>query len=1031
MKKFLFLISLTICFIATPACVYADTIVESVFSDRTWSPQDGVYTIRGIAQVQGATLTILPGTRVEYEDGAQLRVLSGGKIIAHGAVDNHIIFTKQQPSSESLEGEGASAEDIGFYFWAQSTEPPVVGEFSYVDFSGMHYGMMLNSYSTVTIDHGTFADISLYPLHSVTGTLIVTNTIFSSSPIAGFIQGGIFTHSDNTFATDIPGWHLSVHVLPEQTVAIDNTDGVYKLVSAQVARTATLSIGPGVSIYYGQGTDEGLFNVQGVLTITGTAENPVTIYGDGNCSAHYPVINYYRWWGYTPAPPPPAVTIEHTFFRNLCGGIYGTYGSLSITETVFENIATTAVSVENAGAVAVRNSEFKNGTTALSLVGTPAIISNNSFHGNTVGIVASSMPALDVSGNWWGSANGPTIATNSGGDGQAIMATHSDGLVYSPWLTADPFAEPVSEPAPLNLRDPVIIIPGITGTKLIKNYGDNLEVWPNFLLLAIDTIDEILNQLILLSSGVPDPARPMILGDIIRSAPGLDIFNGLIGQLEQEGYREGVDLFVLPYDWRLSNTTNAVVVKEKIEAVLLQSGKEKVDIIAHSMGGILSKAYISQYGKEKVDQLFFIGTPHLGAPKAFKTLMYGDNMGMKFIVNLLNPNRVKVISQNMPSIYELLPTRRYVDTLGYRYVEHGGYPDYIGINDFLVLHDKHGALLANADILHTTLDTFDMTGIQTYNFVGCGVGKTVTGIQIGKKTFFNDGYKVFYGTGDETVPLVSAIDGAVTGTYYVKEYSHAKLPSVLPLRTAIAQLLKGEHPVGISADNTTCNVSGTAIEIHSPVSLHIYDESGRHTGPMPDGSIEYGIDGVSYEVIDHEKFAFLPEGQTYRIVNQAEALGEYDLVISQINEVDEVGIERRFVDVPISSMNMAGEVVIQDDSTEYELRLDQEGDGIYETTLDSISRANAPRKSESLLSERLVEKAVAVEIPTAPQEGVFNNTQNKKDSALQKPAEVQGEFKMRGIKSSEQEQRIPKSNNAMIIGVAGLVLLFVIRKLIL
>lgn len=226
-----------------------------------------------------------------------------------------------------------------------------------------------------------------------------------------------------------------------------------------------------------------------------------------------------------------------------------------------------------------------------------------------------------------------------------------------------PVAEPVPEPVPLNLRDPVIIIPGITGTKLIKNYSDNLEVWPNFLLLAFDTIDEILNQLILLSSGIPDPERPMILGDIIRSAPGLDIFNGLIGQLRQEGYREGVDLFVLPYDWRLSNTANAIVVKEKIEAVLSQSGKEKVDIIAHSMGGILSKAYIAQYGKEKVDQLFFIGTPHLGAPKSFKTLMYGDDMGMgvsfqnspENFLHILSPNRVKVISQNMPSIYELLP----------------------------------------------------------------------------------------------------------------------------------------------------------------------------------------------------------------------------------------------------------------------------------------------------------------------------------------------------------------------------------------
>lgn len=56
MKKFLFLISLTICFIAAPACVHADSIVESVLSDRTWSPEDGIYTIRGIAQVRGTDI---------------------------------------------------------------------------------------------------------------------------------------------------------------------------------------------------------------------------------------------------------------------------------------------------------------------------------------------------------------------------------------------------------------------------------------------------------------------------------------------------------------------------------------------------------------------------------------------------------------------------------------------------------------------------------------------------------------------------------------------------------------------------------------------------------------------------------------------------------------------------------------------------------------------------------------------------------------------------------------------------------------
>ncbi len=979
MKNFLLLFGIFICFVSTPTWVYADTIVESVFSDRTWAPEDGTYTIRGIAQVRGATLTILPGTRIEYEDGAQLRVLSGGKIIARGEAANHIIFTKQSPPPESPEGASSAGEDIGFYFEGQSSESVVSGEFSYVDFSGMDYALMINNYGTVTVDHGTFADMTLYPLHSVTGTLSVTNSAFSSSPLAGFIQGGAFMHTDNTFTTDIPGWHLSVNLLPEQTVAIDNTDGVYELVSAQVARTATLSIGPGVTIHDSQRTAEGLFNIQGTLNITGTSGNAVTLYGDGNCSTHHPVIKYYRWWGYIPAPPPPSITIEHAHFRDLCGGIYGTHGSLSIKDTVFENVASIAVSVEYADRVAVHTSEFKNGTTALSITGIPATISNNSLHGNAVGMVASSMPGLNVSSNWWGSVNGPTIVGNSGGDGQGITASSSDGLIYSPWLTADPFAEPVPEPEPdpPNPRDPVIIIPGIMGSYLFKEYGDEGEIWPNKNSLIPSITDEFLSELALSTDGMEQVQFPIRVGDIVRSItiPSVyesDVFKSMIELFEYNGYVEGVDLFVFPYDWRKSNTDTAVLLKQKIDAVLEQSGKEKVNLIAHSMGGLVAKKYIADNGQGAVDKVFFIGTPHLGAPKAFKALMYGDTMGIGFSVSginipILNGDRIKTIGQNMPAIFELLPSKKYVDgVVGTKYVTDAtnGTPTVLDYNKtaaLLVSSGRNAGLFPSAETLHGDIDSLDLSGNNIYNFVGCGTTKTIGSMTIKKKKFLSEDFSINFTNGDGTVPVLSAV-GQYGHNYFVKGTSHGELPSALGLGYVILAALadiEPSHFETISTNSNSCKVSGTVVSKHSPVDMHVYDAGGHHTGPTDEG-IEYGIPGVSYEQIGETAYAFLPEGQEYRIENHATGTGVYDFIAETVNGEDQSTGALYWNNVAIDSVDYTSSVIISDDNS-FELNEDKNGDGTFDSTI--APSTTPPDERGANQGRRTVRK---VEVPVSP-----------------------------------------------------------------
>lgn len=56
-------------------------------------------------------------------------------------------------------------------------------------------------------------------------------------------------------------------------------------------------------------------------------------------------------------------------------------------------------------------------------------------------------------------------------------------------------------------------------------------------------------------------------------------------------YTEGTDLFVFAYDWRRSNFANAVLLNDFVRANI--PAGEDFDIVAHSMGGLLTRAFLS------------------------------------------------------------------------------------------------------------------------------------------------------------------------------------------------------------------------------------------------------------------------------------------------------------------------------------------------------------------------------------------------------------------------------------------------------
>lgn len=51
----------------------------------------------------------------------------------------------------------------------------------------------------------------------------------------------------------------------------------------------------------------------------------------------------------------------------------------------------------------------------------------------------------------------------------------------------------------------------------------------------------------------------------------------------------------------------------KIDAILEQTGARRVIVIAHSMGGLVMRAYLRRYGGAKIARLVTLGTPHEGS----------------------------------------------------------------------------------------------------------------------------------------------------------------------------------------------------------------------------------------------------------------------------------------------------------------------------------------------------------------------------------------------------------------------------------
>ena len=138
------------------------------------------------------------------------------------------------------------------------------------------------------------------------------------------------------------------------------------------------------------------------------------------------------------------------------------------------------------------------------------------------------------------------------------------------------------------------------------------------------------------------------------------------------------NLFIFAYDWRKSNSENSDLLHQYVQCVQRFYPETEVDIVAHSMGGLLARNYILEYPQDhNVRKMVTIGSPFLGAPKALKILEDGSFLeawqsGFTAIrgLQLNSANRIfRGLVPHFKGPHELLPSEKYLELGGIPFAE--------------------------------------------------------------------------------------------------------------------------------------------------------------------------------------------------------------------------------------------------------------------------------------------------------------------------------------------------------------------------
>jgi pimeloyl-ACP methyl ester carboxylesterase len=488
-------------------------------------------------------------------------------------------------------------------------------------------------------------------------------------------------------------------------------------------------------------------------------------------------------------------------------------------------------------------------------------------------------------------------------------------------------------------RLPIIFLPGVAGTEL-KDAGTGNQVWP--LVATVGPLEFGGNRfkMMLDRDGIGNAERVKI-GDILRSRiPQLNFYGGMITFLTDKGYKEYIErdteaekkranLFILPYDWRLDldSEDHFNRLDQIIDLALKNSGAKKVILLAHSMGGVIARAYLISRpaSAAKVDSLISMGTPYWGSVKPYYGLVDGYDFGNPDVTN----KTMKILARNFPAAHFLLPQLPFMcdtnvqncdttnqwlsldESFSVQYTGYvkgpGGIDDYTA--DDRLIWNINAVLLERARRFWARMGTVDNptplpSGVKHYVIIGYG-NQTMDGYRL--ETATDDDYVAIgsrrvkgvplWGDGDITVPLKLAQIKTATKTYYVRfkvgvfgskivvSSKHGDLPAHPTVQSLVWDILEGKPNDGVLysySKPSAFDTENVDFTLHSDAHLSITDEgSGGRLGFNSRGGIDQTLPTGSFVAIGKAEYASLANvSNRYQVTVEGIREGKFTLEIN-------------------------------------------------------------------------------------------------------------------------------------------------------
>lgn len=293
--------------------------------------------------------------------------------------------------------------------------------------------------------------------------------------------------------------------------------------------------------------------------------------------------------------------------------------------------------------------------------------------------------------------NGEMFAVNDTPIAARSSTAYRIRLESNEWDVDNPIFEPSSGVQTITVsRYPIIFVPGIMGSYLdYENPEDGnkiCNIWPTSVkLISLGSCKNVSvtqhgNLIQNISSSAIFPT------DVIREQSGHlspfigNVYVNFLNKLAEtwpewnkdddldmgkkslercESVKSGVQagnisadetlLFAFGYDWRQTTLSNAEKLSQVIECVQEIHENRRVNLVGHSMGGLVIKQLLLNFrDKTDIQSVSTFNTQYLGSVRAIQIM--GDGEYGSVSDHILEKNRLKLVARNIPGAIELLPS---------------------------------------------------------------------------------------------------------------------------------------------------------------------------------------------------------------------------------------------------------------------------------------------------------------------------------------------------------------------------------------